>query len=504
MRVTLTVGALALGGALTLGGTLTGAAAGIFSGHGDVGIVLHAGTVRYDAATGTYTVTGSGDNMWAATDAFQYVWTRVDRDADVTLAADVELLGAGGNAHRKAALMVRQSLDADAAYADVAVHGDGLAALQVRRARGAQTHEVIAPLSAPTRLRLEKSGDQFEMFVGARGGAAGFGGGAARLQLTVPFYVGLAVCAHDKDATQTATFRGVRLRLTPPGPADQGTRTSTLETVAIASTDRQAVYVTPGDIETPNWTGDGQALLFNRDGRLFRVPLAGGAPAQVASGDVIVNGDHGLSPDGGAVAISGTTVAGGESRVYVMPATGGTPRLVTSNEPSYFHGWSPDGKTIAFVGRRNGNFDVYTVATTGGAETRLTRAPGLDDGPEFAPDGRHIYFTSDRTGRVQLWRMQADGSSKEQLLADDRNDWFPHVSPDGKWLAYLSYRSDVQGHPADQPVQVRLLSLADRTVTVLARLTGGVGTLNENSWSPDSKHLAFVSYAQVPSAPAYP
>ena len=84
---------------------------------------------------------------------------------------------------------------------------------------------------------------------------------------------------------------------------------------------------------------------------------------------------------------------------------GGTPRRITKNSPSYWHGWSPDGSTLAFVGQRNGDFDIYTIPVTGGDEVRLTTAKGLDDGPEYSPDGSHIYFNSERTGTMQIWRM---------------------------------------------------------------------------------------------------
>jgi len=109
----------ALGGALALvcaakDGTSpehppTGAS--IFEGHGDVGNVLHAGSVEYDAAKRSYTIAGSGENMWFASDAFQFTWKKVS--GDVTLTADVSFFGKGVNEHRKAVLMIRQSLDAD-------------------------------------------------------------------------------------------------------------------------------------------------------------------------------------------------------------------------------------------------------------------------------------------------------------------------------------------------------------------------------------------------------
>jgi Tol biopolymer transport system component len=181
-----------------------------------------------------------------------------------------------------------------------------------------------------------------------------------------------------------------------------------------------------------------------------------------------------------------------------LPIAGGPPKLVTEMGPSYWHGWSPDGKTLAYCAERNGEFDICTIPAGGGTETRLTDAKGLDDGPDYSPDGKWIYFNSDRTGRMQVWRMKPDGTEQEQVTKDDYNNWFPHPSPDGKWLVFLSYQPDVQGHPENKDVMLRLLSLADGKIDELAKLFGGQGTINVPSWSPDSKKLAFVSYQLVP------
>jgi TolB protein len=174
-------------------------------------------------------------------------------------------------------------------------------------------------------------------------------------------------------------------------------------------------------------------------------------------------------------------------------------RLITPDSPSYWHGWSPDGKTLAFCGERNGEFDVYTIPAAGGAETRLTTAKGLDDGPDYSPDGKYIYFNSVRTGLMQIWRMKPDGSDQEQVTSDDYNNWFAHISPDGKWMVFITFQKDVEGHPANKDVMLRLMSLSgDKKITTLARLFGGQGTINVPSWSPDSEELAYVSYELVP------
>ncbi len=102
---------------------------------------------------------------------------------------------------------------------------------------------------------------------------------------------------------------------------------------------------------------------------------------------------------------------------------------------------------------------------------------------------------------MQIWRMKPDGSEQEQVFSDDFNNWFPHISPDGRWMVFLTYEAEVNGHPENKNVMLRLMSLdpaADKKITVLGKMFGGQGTINVPSWSPDSKQLAFVSYMLVP------
>ncbi len=172
--------------------------------------------------------------------------------------------------------------------------------------------------------------------------------------------------------------------------------------------------------------------------------------------------------------------------------------MITTNAPSYWHGWSPDGQTLAYCAERGGEFDIYTIPVHGGEEKRLTTAKGLDDGPDYSPDGNHIYFNSDRTGTMQVWRMKTDGSDQEQITKDEFNNWFPHPSPDGKHLVFLSYEKDVKGHPEDKDVTLRIMPLTGGKPEVLAKLFGGQGTINVPSWSPDSRRLSFVSYQRLP------
>jgi Tol biopolymer transport system component len=268
---------------------------------------------------------------------------------------------------------------------------------------------------------------------------------------------------------------------------------SRLEVLTIATGEREVVYSARVHFEAPNWSRDGRSLVFNQEGRLHVLQLDTRQPGVLDSGFATrCNNDHGLSPDGRWLAISHSPAE--QSIVYVLPSTGGTPRQVTPMGPSYWHGWSPDGKTLAYCAERGGEYDVYTIPVAGGEETRLTTAPGLDDGPDYAPDGR-IWFNSVRTGVMKIWRMDPDGGNQVQMTRnEDYADWFPHPSPDGRHVVFLSYDRSVEGHPANKDVVLRLMPLDGGEPKLVARLFGGQGTLNVPSWSPDGTRFAFVSY----------
>ena len=250
-------------------------AVGLFEGHGDVGAVAKAGSVEYDSANKVYVVAGGGENMWFATDAFQFVWKRVS--GDVSLASDIQWIGTGGNAHRKACLLIRQSLDPDSAYADAVVHGDGLTSLQWRDQKGGNTQEIRANVSGPRRIQITREGDFVFMSIASEGETLHPAGGSCKLKLSEPFYIGLGVCAHDNKAFEKARFSNVEIKAGSPS-AGEPVLESTLERIPIPAGDRRAIYHVRGHIEAPNWSLDGKYLLYNSQGRIYRLPASGGRP----------------------------------------------------------------------------------------------------------------------------------------------------------------------------------------------------------------------------------
>lgn len=275
---------------------------------------------------------------------------------------------------------------------------------------------------------------------------------------------------------------------------------SQLEVVDLAG-NRRVVLSANEVIEAPNWSADGW-LVFNAGGLLFKISPDGGTPDLIDTGHLDdLNNDHLLSPDGTTIYVSSD-----DGHLYAVPFEGGAVRRV-SNEHStphhyYLHSISPDGATLSYVavekpeGERMVN--VFTIPSSGGTDTRLTRLAAPNDGPEYSPDGQWIYFNSEmgasQPGHAQIFRMRTDGSGIEQLTLDERVNWFPHCSPDGSLVAYLSYPEGTLGHPPDKHVVLSLMSPSGKDQRDLASFFGGQGTINVNSWSPDSQELAFVSY----------
>lgn len=273
---------------------------------------------------------------------------------------------------------------------------------------------------------------------------------------------------------------------------------SILEIIDIENGQTEVVQTFEYCIEAPNWTRDGRFLVYNAEGCLYTYDLVTHRTQQIDTGYAQrCNNDHVLSPDGMRIALSHNTVEDGLSRIYTLPLTGGIPHLVTPIAPSYLHGWSPDGETLTYCGERNGEYDIYAIPVIGGEEQRLTDSPGLCDGPEYTPDGEYIWFNSVRSGLMQLYRMRPDGSEQQQMTHDGRNNWFAHISPNGQMVAYISYdAADVapSDHPANKNVTLCLMPAQGGAPRTLLSLFGGQGTINVNSWAPDSRRFAYVRY----------
>jgi Tol biopolymer transport system component len=474
---------------------------GIFDAQTDVGKVRSPGSASYDPQLQAYVVTGSGQNMWGDHDDFHFVWKRLT--GNFILSTRARFIGAGVEAHRKIGWTIRPSLETNSPHVTAAVHGDGLTSLQFRGTAGAITEEAKSRNSLPNPdavIQLERRDGVYLMSV------ARFGDTLVTQELTgvsLPdtVYVGLFVCAHNDTIIERSAFSNVRI--TTPARRDlvpyREYIGSNLEILDVATGNATIVHQYRGSFQAPNWTPDDKALIYAQEGLLYRFDLSSRTAEAINTGFATRNNnDHVLSFDGRMLGISHHAVEdSGVSIVYTVPTNGGTPKRITTKGPSYFHGWSPDGRWLAYTGQRNGDYDVYKIPSTGGDEIRLTSAPGLDDGPEYTPDGAYIYFNSVRSGRMQIWRMRPDGSEQQQITNDGFNNWFPHISPDGKWIVYIAFPPPPEvaanDHPFYKHVTLRLTPIGGGPARVIAYLYGGQGTMNVPSWSPDGRRLAFVS-----------
>ncbi len=471
----------------------------IFDGHTDVGNPIKKGSATYIPATNQYVISGAGYNVWFDHDEFQYVWKKMK--GDFILYAQAEFLGSWVNYHRKVGWMVRKSLAGNSPHVNAVEHGDGLTSLQWRPTAGAPTSEHKMKLTKANVLQLERKGNMYIMRAAVYGQP--FETDTLKeLDLGDEVYVGLFVGSHNPDALETGVFSNVSITVPYKGIADQRTPMtlgSRLEVLEVASGKRDVIYKVPYSIQAPNWTKDNKSLVFNNyKGLMYRFDLATRKPTLINTEQVIHNNnDHTISFDGKMLGLSNYQKDLGGSIIYTVPLSGGIPKQVTPEGPSYLHGWSPDGKDLVFCGDRNGEFDVYKVPASGGNEIRLTNAKGLDDGPEYAPDGKYIYFNSVRSGLMQIWRMKPDGSDQEQITKDNYNNWFAHISPDGKWFVYITFlpqETPAGIHPPYKHVYIRMLPIDGKgTPKVLAYFYGGQGSMNTPNWSPDSKKIAFIS-----------
>ena len=289
---------------------------------------------------------------------------------------------------------------------------------------------------------------------------------------------------------------------------DRDNTDSILCTMDVETGEETVLHEFPGIIEAPNWLNDGNTLLYNADGKIYRYEIDKDHVEQVDTGFCVqCNNDHVPSPDNQLLAVScmppELTDGTYESHIYVLPMTGGEPKDLTGPGLSYLHGWSPDGKELAYCAFRKKpeeetmRIEICTIPSDGGEEICLTDGKGYNDGPEYSPDGKHIWFNSTRSGLMQVWRMNRDGSGLTQMTDSDANNWFGHVSPDGKHVIYLTFAKgelEPNEHLPNMYVSLGVMDYDGQNKKKLLDLFGGQGSINVNSWAPDSRRIAYVKY----------
>tara|TARA_R110000868_G_scaffold259361_1_gene517110 strand:+ start:9637 stop:11172 length:1536 start_codon:yes stop_codon:yes gene_type:complete len=473
---------------------------GIFDNTLDIGNVKHTGSAIFNEDDQSYTLTGSGGNIWFETDEMRFTWKAIQ--GDFILRAEVEFIGEGVDPHRKVGWAVRNSLDPHSEMVIGAIHGDGLISLQYRNEYKANVEETVSPDSSSNVIQLARVGDTFYLST-AKKGSQFTTVETTSTGINNEVFAGIYICAHNSDVIEKAVFKNVRI--TKPAPKDleqyQQYLGSRLEVLDLETRTRKVLYETEHSIQAPNWSTNGDRLIYNSNGLLFNYHLEDGLITQLNTNFARKNNnDHVLSFDGNLIGISSHNPDdNGNSTIYVLPSEGSDELKQATKSgigASYLHGISPDNRTVIYTGIRKGQPDIYSADIETMEETQLTNTPGLDDGSEYSSDGKYIYFNSNRTGAMQLWKMNADGTNPTQLTFDKNyNDWFPHISPNGKWIVFVSFGTDVPSgdHPFYKQVTIRLMPVEGGEPEIIAYVYGGQGTINVPSWSPGSRKIAFVS-----------
>ncbi len=469
---------------------------GMFDNSTDIGDTKLPGSTEYNPDTQVYTLRGAGENIWFDKDGFHLLWKKLK--GDFIIRVRMRFSGDGVHEHRKAGIMIRDSLTTNSVHVSGVVHGDGLTSLQYRKITGNDTEETRSELTYPDIIQVERRGDIYILSV-ARSGEKFKTIEIADIRLNNEVYAGLFICSHNAEVLEEAVFENVRIII----PADENFIPytdyigSNIEILDIETGLRKILHSSPKSLQAPNWSNDGKTLVFNSEGFIYSFNLDNRTVNKINTDFAIINNnDHVLSFDGKFLGISHHSAEDdNRSVIYILPAGGGNPERITAKSPSYLHGWSPDDEFLVYTGGRNDNYDIYRISRYKKEEIRLTASTALDDGPEYTPDGKYIYFNSNRTGTMQIWRMKPDGSEQEQMTFDELNDWFPHISPDGKQVAFISFPEEVDSgdHPFYKHVYIRIMPVNGGEPKIVSYIYGGQGTMNVPSWSPDSKRIAFIS-----------
>jgi TolB protein len=387
--------------AILLVGTAQAAPVGSFTDASDVGAVGRAAEASYEPETGTYTMGASGDNIWGERDAFGFVWKGTTGDAAIS--ARIELQAEDGHAHRKAGLMLRQSMAPDSAYVDVVVHGDGLTSLQFRSEAGGATREVQCARQAPSAVRLEKRGDYVSLLLADINGKFEPSGCTIKVPLRGGYYAGLIVCAHDNTAFTTAKFRHVSLGLLPKR---NEIRTSAIELISLDSLSRKIVYRSTSRLDSPSFTAAGNAICFREDGRLQYFSLTANTEPRLVGAENVDECQL-ASPVTTSPWLVSHDIKGGRAQVFRRGTGGPKPMQLTKDRLSnWMPRLSPDGSSIALISGTEppddgkpatGDYLLRRMTSEGGDLSELAHffgGPGALGPAPWSLDGKQLVFVS--------------------------------------------------------------------------------------------------------------
>jgi len=491
---------------------------GVFSLAEDIGKLAQPGSTTYNQQEQCYFISAGGSEKKNNQDDIHFLRKKIE--GDFILTADFSIDPSVAVSEQEFGWMIRSSIASNSKQFSACSNEKGIMFLKWRKQTndgiGNPQNVTMFPKKYMQTIQLERNGSIYSMRVANHGEPLQLVGQENLPELGNEVLAGIFAQSMNPNHQTIVKAWNVRIdKPVPytyhPNPLIQKTLNTKepvfscrLETIEIATGIRKIIHEADHRFEAPNWMPDGEKLLFNDGGLLYKIPVTGGPLEKLNTGNLVKNNnDHGISFDGKMLAISSSRAEQqlNSSAVWILPLEGGEPRLVTKETPSYWHGWAPGNKEVVVVAQRNGKkiYNIYKVDVETGKEEDLTKnSTGHVDGCEYSPDGNYIYYNGNQSGTMQIWRMKPDGTEKEQLTFDEYNNWFPHISPDGKWISIISFPTDINpdSHPSYKKVMLRIMPAAGGAPRVIAHLYGGQGTLNVNSWSPDSKKLAFVSNAE--------
>jgi len=477
---------------------------GIFKNRIDLGNTNKEGSFTYVKNLQLYKLKGVEPNIPVSNS--EYLYNEIS--GNFILTANFQLINKDLDPEIKVGWMVRKSDKENSEAISVSLNGNGRICLECGGFKDESNENDKEPKLNSIKkyeiLQLERKGTALILRAARFGEPLQLIGKQNIEDLPDKVLAGIFIISDNSDPVLKAEIWNVRIGQPVSHDYDtdkEGYLGCRLEILDPFNGKRKIIYEEPDRFEAPNWMPNGEELLFNKQGALYKISLNGSELKKVYTGFADrINNDHGISFDGKRLAISHNRegLPGGGSTVYTLPIKGGKPKIVTKETPSYWHGWAPNNKEVVYVAKRNGEdiFNIYKASIENGKETKLTHfTKGHADGPEYSPDGKYIYYNSSESGTMHLWRMDPEGLNREQLTFDEGNDWFPHISPDGKWILYLSFPADipVNSHPSYKRVTLKIMPVDGGESKVVAYLYGGQGSINVPSWSPDSKYVAFVS-----------
>jgi tricorn protease len=207
---------------------------------------------------------------------------------------------------------------------------------------------------------------------------------------------------------------------------------------------------------------------------------------------------------------TGSHDVGRKNDIYRVSADGGTPMPVSADRftNEFQAAPAPDGSTIAFAARGNGDQQWWRhghshldeseiwLRKDGGAYEKIVDLNGRNVWPMWTPDGLSLYFMSDRTGAQNIWSLALPGKPKQITKFTDGRVLWPSMSYDGKAIVFERdfkiWKLDTKTGEAFQ-LPLKLMGMAAGPGTTHLTLT----TFTDLALSPDSRKIALIAHGEI-------